>query len=320
MKISVIVPVYKVEKYIEKCIQSLLDQTYTNFEALIVDDGSPDQSISIAKKLVGNDPRFVFLEKENGGLSSARNYGLDHATGEYIYFLDSDDYITNNAFEKCISYFKNDPSIDIVIFGINWVTTTGKTIKRTLPNLDNYYQKNDILLTLGSILYSVWSKMYKAELWREKRFIEGIIYEDKEITPSILYKNKIIMIDDYLYNYTQRAGSIMNSYNEVSLKSMLTIYKSYKKLLKDKKIYTKYKKYYKKSYINFCYFSESIRLLNYSNNLNFDYKKLERELDKKIFNIRNIFFFFIFSKKFYFYLLMKISPAFTLKIFNIMKK
>lgn len=72
MKISVIVPVYKVEKYIEKCIQSLLDQIYTNFEALIVNDASPDQSISIAKKLVGNDPRFIFLEKENGGQGSAR--------------------------------------------------------------------------------------------------------------------------------------------------------------------------------------------------------------------------------------------------------
>ena len=84
--VSIIIPVYKVEKYIEKCMQSLLDQTYDNFEALVVDDGSPDSSITLAKELVGNDSRFIFFEKENGGQGSARNLGLDHAKGEYIAF------------------------------------------------------------------------------------------------------------------------------------------------------------------------------------------------------------------------------------------
>ena len=93
---SVIVPVYNVEKYIEKCIQSLLDQTYHKFEALIIDDGSVDRSIEIAKQLVKDDPRFLFFKKENGGLSSARNCGLDHATGDYIALLDSDHYCAND--------------------------------------------------------------------------------------------------------------------------------------------------------------------------------------------------------------------------------
>src|SRR5690554_6473129 len=90
--ISVVVPVYKVEDHIEKCIRSLLSQTYTNFEALIVDDGSPDRSIEIAKRIVADDPRFVFFTQENKGLGPARNTALDNAKGAYIAFLDSDDY------------------------------------------------------------------------------------------------------------------------------------------------------------------------------------------------------------------------------------
>ena len=134
-KISIIIPVYKVEPYIEKCMQSLLDQTYTNFEALIVDDGSPDQSINLAKNIVGNDKRFIFLQKKNGGVPSARNYGLDQATGNYIAFLDSDDYFSPNFLKHMLNAIL-DSKADISICDINIVNNNGKALGHINQNLE----------------------------------------------------------------------------------------------------------------------------------------------------------------------------------------
>lgn len=321
MKISVIVPIYKVEKYIEKCIQSLLDQTYTNFEALIVDDGSPDQSISIAKKLIGNDPRFIFLEKENGGQASARNMGLDYATGDYIAFLDSDDYYTVNCFEKCINTFNEKADLDIVLFGYNSVTPEGKVLQEVIPNLVSYYKKNDILLTEETINYSIWNKMYKAKTWKNKRFINDIIYEDKEILPSILYNQNIFLLRDRLYNYVQRIGSTMNSYNPNSLTSMLTIYNSYFSFLTQNRIYPQYEKYYITSYIKYCLYSQSLEIGKYSQDIKSDRKKLLQALDSNLITTLNIIKSFPTKPKYLLSCLLFLKvPGLFKFIFNILKR
>ena len=117
--ISIIIPVYKVEAYIEKCMRSLLEQTYTNFEVLVVDDGSPDSSIKLAKSVVADDPRFLFFEKENGGIGTARNLGLDNAKGDFITFLDSDDSYTPDMLYIVNEELSDDTSIDVLAFGMN---------------------------------------------------------------------------------------------------------------------------------------------------------------------------------------------------------
>ncbi|PWD86178.1 glycosyltransferase family 2 protein [Ignatzschineria cameli] len=321
MKISVIVPVYKVEKYIEKCLQSLLDQTYTDFEALIIDDGSPDGSIAVAKKLVGDDSRFIFLEKENGGLSSARNYGLKYARGEYIAFLDSDDYFTNNCFQECIKIFDTNPNVEIVLFGINLVSVSGKILGEITPNLDAYYQQSDILLTKETINYSVWSKIYKSDIWKNRWFVEGIIYEDKEIIPAILYEKKLFAIDEPLYNYVQRPGSIMNTYNSNSLSSLITIYKGHLLFLKENRMYSKYEDYYKASYLKYCLYSQALEITKYSTNFYEDRFNLISSLDPSIVNTSTILYSFKNKPKYLLgSLLFLKSPKLFKFIFNILKR
>lgn len=117
--VSIIIPIYNVEKYIEKCLLSVQHQTYKNIEVLMVNDGTKDRSGELAKPFSNNDARFCYLEKENGGLSSARNLGLKNATGEYVYFLDSDDWLKEDYIEKMVGEFeesgKCNNSVDVVI-------------------------------------------------------------------------------------------------------------------------------------------------------------------------------------------------------------
>ena len=115
--ISIIVPVYNVERYIKKCLLSICNQSYKDFECLIVDDGSKDNSINIAKEVVGEDDRFLFFTKENGGLSDARNFGLEKAKGEYVCFIDSDDYVDPQSLREIEYYAKNHKSDVVIVSG-----------------------------------------------------------------------------------------------------------------------------------------------------------------------------------------------------------
>ena len=124
-KFSVIVPVYNVEKYISKCLKSVKAQTLTDFECLIIDDGTKDNSIEKAIEVIGDDERFKIYHKVNGGLSDARNYGIDKATGEYLFFLDSDDYIDDTLLEDTYNMAKKYDS-DIVCFDMMYVYDNGE--------------------------------------------------------------------------------------------------------------------------------------------------------------------------------------------------
>ena len=321
-KISIIVPVYNVEKYIAKCIQSLLDQTYKNFEAIIVDDGSPDNSIKIAKELVGNDSRFVFLEKENGGLSSARNFGLDHVTGDYIAFLDSDDYLAADCFEKVIDLFVCDKELDVVLFGYNWVDEYGQIMDLFMPNLELYYQRKDFLLSTECINYSACNRMYRASVWDNSRFVDGILYEDKEIMPKILYRKNISILNEYLYYYLQRSGSIMNSYSrQKSVSSVLYIYDKYLDFLITEQLYERYKDYYGKSYIKFCFYRQISMLLAFSDSYVEDSKYLMKQLDRNMITNKKIIRLFGMCSKVTLSLLMfKVSPRLLRSLHAVQQK
>lgn len=207
-KVSVIVPIYNVEKYISKCIESIKNQTLTDFECLLVNDGTPDYSIEVAKEVFGNDQRFKILNKENGGLSDARNFGLKHANGEYVFFLDSDDYIADDTLE--LAYKKAiEHDSDICVFDMMYVwpdreeVSVGGYIEVTSFSKD----KNIIFIN-----NSANNKFFKREFLNNKEFIKGMWYEDLAIIPVWLAKaNNVSYVNKPLYYYIQRDGSISHS-------------------------------------------------------------------------------------------------------------
>ncbi|MBP6860917.1 MAG: glycosyltransferase family 2 protein [Neisseriaceae bacterium] len=286
-KISLIIPVYNVSAYIESCLSSVLKQTYPNFEALVVDDGSPDNSIELAKDIIGNDPRFHIITKKNGGLGSARNLGLKHATGEYIAFLDSDDTIEPDFLECLIKKITLEKA-DICVCAMNYISEDGQHIKINYSNATDYYQKKDILLTLRSITSFMCDKLFKRNVFDGVYFNENITYEDTHLCFRLLYNKKIVSINKPLYNYLQRAGSIMHQYDENYLNSRLAVSQSYKDFLYEENIYDVYANYYQYSYLVNYVFYAAINFAQYSPNYSIDMKFLFKTVDKDIFSTRNI--------------------------------
>lgn len=210
--ISVIVPVYNVEGYLRKSVNSILSQTYSNIEVILVDDGSKDNSSKICDELATNDSRIVCIHKKNGGLSSARNTALNICKGQYITFVDSDDMIAPNALELLLHYAIKCES-DIVV--------TKKVISFSDDNMlpkeaimDGYKTLNN-LDAIQEILckttrWEAWGHLFEKHLWDDTRFPEGKLYEDIATTPYLFIKANIITIlDTSIYYYFQRAGSIM---------------------------------------------------------------------------------------------------------------
>lgn len=320
--ISIIIPVYKVEKYIQKCLQSLLNQTHKNFEVILIDDGSPDQSIDIAKKLVGIDERFIFLNKPNGGQASARNLGLQYAKGTYFSFLDSDDYFEPTFLEAILNVFHKKPEIDVVMCGYKQVTETGEVLNTFMPRIDPNYQTDDVLFTQENIDYNVWNKVYHRSVWENQSFVEGIIYEDKEILPRLLYQKNLYLLDEYLCCYVKRDGSTMNSYNrQKSITSILYIYQSFKEFLQTHNIYEENIGYYQKSYLKFCLFRQLYMQIYFSDNYLADSNYLASQLDKNIYTLSNIRKYYgLLSKQYLSSLVFKISPQLVKTVYKFQQK
>lgn len=219
-ELSIIVPIYNVEKYLERCIKSILNQTYNNFELILVNDGSTDGSGIICEKYSGFDHRIRVIHKNNGGVSSARNMGIDNANGKYIGFIDPDDYINKYMYEILISIINRNGS-DMVIsdyYKIDEDNIDDKTLNMPI-NIDNLEVHSingdeaiDKLFDCGEKFIFAWNKLYKSCLFDKLRYEEGKIYEDEFIAHRILYKCKYIsVVDEKLYFYVQRKGSIVNS-------------------------------------------------------------------------------------------------------------
>lgn len=217
--ISVIVPVYNVEHYLEKCVTSILNQTYTNLEIILVDDGSTDYSGIMCDELEKMDARIKVIHKANGGLSSARNAGIDSATGKYIGFIDSDDYIDVKMFELLYSAIKNN-SADISVCNYSWVNENGRVFNTTTLN-NAIYSSDEVLCSYFLDNLSSWviacNKLYLTSLFKEIRYPEGKINEDSFVIHHILNNcKKITSIPESLYFYFQRSGSITKSKFKVS--------------------------------------------------------------------------------------------------------
>ena len=209
MRFSIIIPVYNVEMYISKCIESVKEQTLTDFECLIIDDGTKDKSIEKAIEAIGNDERFKIYHKTNGGLSDARNYGIDKATGEYLFFLDSDDYIGNTLLEDTYNMAKKCDS-DIVCFDMMYVYDNDEEKISSGADFECKSYKDD-----KSVIFinnSSNNKIYRRSFMSDKRVIKGMWYEDLAVIPVWLSKaNNVSHVGKPLYYYLQREGSISHS-------------------------------------------------------------------------------------------------------------
>ena len=213
--ISIIVPIYNVEKYLDKCINSIVHQTYKNIEIILVDDESPDNCPLICDEWAKKDKRIVVLHKKNGGLSDARNEGIKKAKGDYLCFVDSDDFIEEKYLEKLLeSLIKH--KTDVSQCGINYVDNNNKNIKTIGYDKDILITgRNAIIESLNEHFIEnevVWNKLYKKDIFNEIKFPNGKVHEDEYTTYKILYNEKnISIIKDALYNYRQSDNSIMRS-------------------------------------------------------------------------------------------------------------
>ena len=213
--ISVIVPVYNVEKYLPQCLDSIKNQTYTNLEIILVDDGSTDSSGIICEDYAKSDSRIKLYHKENGGLSDARNYGIERASGQYFTFIDSDDYITKDYVSYLLELAqKNEVKIAIgshtVCYesGKNSYKGLGEDKKITISPKETL---EHILLDDGIDL-SAWAKLYSAELFKEIRYPKGLAFEDTATTYKLIFlSNKIAYGGKSIYNYRIRSNSITTS-------------------------------------------------------------------------------------------------------------
>ena len=207
-KISVIVPVYKVEEYLCRCVDSIINQTYKNLEIILVDDGSPDGCGKICDEYAERDSRIKVIHKENGGPSSARNAGLDAVTGDYIGFVDSDDYIDPAMYEHMIS-FMQEHGADIVVCNYRDKDDNSKLAKEEVTVLNQEEALNERLVT-NAISDSSCDKLYKSELWFNARFpIDRMVSEDSAVIYKVIFRaQKVVGLNKPYYKVFEREDSL----------------------------------------------------------------------------------------------------------------
>lgn len=220
IKVSVIVPVYNVESYLEKCLQSLVQQSLQDIEIIAVNDGSTDASQSILEQFQTQFPtKIKVFQKENGGLSDARNYGIDRASGEFLAFVDSDDYVSENMLEEMYSLAIKH-NAEMVICNLQKVDGQGNVTQK-LTQLPNMPEKIDLashFSVFSDISYFACNKMFKKTLFDGKRFVKGMHFEDIELIPQLLLQCKTVAkTDAFHYQYFERANSISKTHTEKGL-------------------------------------------------------------------------------------------------------
>lgn len=263
MKISVIVPVYNVYDYLEKCLLSLENQTDKDFEVIIVNDGSTDNSQEIIDKFVSKNPNMHSFIKENGGQASARNYGLKKASGEYVLFLDSDDYYELDTIEILKKEAKNND--DIITFQM--FIDDSDTIKQGNMEMEEFIYNDDILPSKRLLLYnpSPCDKMFKRSLFDGGLFVTGRYYEDLGTIPLLaMQTEKIKFTKHYLYHYLKRENSTMNKikYNS-KIEDIFFIVDYISSKFEKNNLYDKYYDEIEYIYIHHLLRAAGIRFLDY---------------------------------------------------------
>jgi len=217
--ISIIVPIYNVERYLEKCVRSIINQTYKNIEIILINDGSKDNSAAICDEFLKQDDRIIVIHKENEGLSEARNVGLSVAKGKYVGFIDSDDYIEKDMFERMYNNLKRF-NVDISICNMVEENEDGKKIYYYIDNNTGIVEFNKIEALKGLIIDKMitnhaCNKLYKKELFNNIKYPYKRKMEDMATTYKIFdVANKVVVDSSVGYHYIQRKDSIMGNINK----------------------------------------------------------------------------------------------------------
>lgn len=232
--VSIVVPIYNVEKYLDKCVESICAQTYAKLEIILVDDGSPDHCGQMCDVYAKKDSRIKVIHKKNGGLSDARNEGVKQATGKYLLFVDSDDYVAKDLVEKTVSLAEKN-ECDLILFDYYYVEPDAREIRSTIvPENKVLSLEEEPLLLMAAT--SACAKLYNREFYTnaECPFPKGIYFEDLATTSILFMKAKrVFYLKEPLYYYVNRENSIMtgNNYEKnshdkiVALECILSAYK-----------------------------------------------------------------------------------------------
>lgn len=240
--ISIIIPVYKAEKYLEKCIKCVVNQTYRNLEIILVDDGSPDKSGAICDQFAKTDSRVRVIHKENGGAATARNAGLDIMSGTYVAFVDADDYM-EACYIETLYHLLTDGEAQVAICGFKTIDENGNPVfidklheenpvedAETLQVVNKYTGNDIILQDLQGHWEHVapWGKLYQADLFEGIRYPHWPAYEDEHVFIRVFDQVKVaVQSTKRLYYYVQHAGSLMNtSYNEKHRQTYLKMWRA----------------------------------------------------------------------------------------------
>ena len=225
--ISIIIPVYNVEKYLRQCLESVVNQSHKDIEILVVDDGSTDRSGTICDEYTARDKRVRVFHTENHGLSAARNYALDRTHGDYIAFLDSDDWLEETAMQTFLTAARKTGA-DIVACRF-YEEYVGKTVEPGGIDTDFTVEGSDILRAMvldHKLTEDVWNKFYKASFFKRIRFPEGLIFEDKATTYKLLQNASVLAyIPACLIHYRNRANSLSNAHSMKSLIDYWSVYR-----------------------------------------------------------------------------------------------
>ncbi len=275
--ISVVVPIYKVEKYLDRCVESIVKQTYKNLEIILVDDGSPDNCPKMCDEWGKKDKRIKVIHKKNGGLSDARNAGLDVMTGEYVTFVDSDDYLELDAITVLKKALEENDA-DVAIGRPKFVYENDDSSKN-IGLIDNSiicYNNEELIKLLmshtESMLVVAWGRIFKKEIFKNIRFDVGRLHEDEFIAAKLFSKiNKAVLVNYCVYNYLQRRLSITSNKN---IKNCEDLYDAFnQRFLLINKLYPDLKK---ENLLSYCFELRSLYMSCYKH-----YKPIAKKIVDK---------------------------------------
>lgn len=255
MKVSVIVPVYNTAPYLRKCLDSLVNQTLVDIEIIVVNDGSPDNSQEIIDDFTSKHPQIKGFLKQNGGLSDARNFGIDQAKGEFIGFVDSDDFVSVEMFEKMYQKAMENEA-DIVLCDLEKVNEKGEAF-RDLPQSPQLPERIELekdFTLFGEMACFACNKLFRKELFKDLKFKKGIHFEDIELIPQLILVSKIIAkINQPFYKYFERQDSITKTHTVKGYDMFLAI-KNVKEAF-EQSSYSNFKKDFDRFFIFQGYYS-----------------------------------------------------------------
>ena len=241
--ISIIVPVYKVEKYLDRCVESIVNQTYKNLEIILVDDGSPDKCPVMCDEWAKKDSRIRVIHKKNGGISDARNAGLNIVRGgAYISFIDSDDWIDSQFIEKMVRYADDKT---IVCCGINWVEGSSVEDRHVVDKVTicsniefvNQLFDDEIRCLNGKrigIGCAMWNKLFPASLFSQRRFVKGLFNEDIFLMSEIVQQDvNFVLLPESLYYYFRWPGSLVANLDIKKAKQAICIWEHWEELFEN---------------------------------------------------------------------------------------